>query len=72
MNAAIMSFDPKKKAECNSPEKTMKHMRVLKSDSVKTVRKDKHKFHKASERACEAREKTHAEGLHFSAFHYFI
>ena len=58
MNAVIMSFDQKRKAECNLREKAMKRMRAVESDSVKSARKAKDKLHKACERASEIRERT--------------
>ena len=59
MNAVIMSFDPnEKQIECNLREKAMKHIRAVKSDSVKSARKAKDKLHKACEKASEIRERT--------------
>ena len=44
-------FRSKQKTECNLREKTMKCMRAVESDSVKSARKAKDKLHKACERA---------------------
>ena len=51
-------FLSKGKAECNLPEKAMKRMRAVESDSVKSAREAKDKLHKACERASEIREQT--------------
>ena len=53
-------FRSKRKAECNLRGKTltMKRMEAVESDSVKSARKAKDKFHKACERASETRERT--------------
>ena len=48
-DAVIVSFDPNEKPECNLPEKAMKHVRAVESDSVKSLGK----LHKACERASE-------------------
>ena len=82
VNAAIMSFNPKGRLSVihlRKPWNVWEHYNWI---VWKLVRKDKDKFHKASERACEALERrerdsnrmqlcllTRAEGLHFSAFH---
>ena len=60
MNVVIMcTFPSKRKAEfITSPEKAMKCIRALESDSVKAVRKAKDKLQKASKRASETREHT--------------
>ena len=50
----------KRKAECNLPEKAMKRMRAVVSDSVKSARKAKDNLHKACERVSEIREQTFA------------
>ena len=47
-------FQSKRKAERNS----MKRMKAVKSDSVKSTRKAKDKLHKACKRASEIRERT--------------
>ena len=57
MNAVITPFDPKEK-QCNLREKAMKRIRAIESDSIKSARKAKDKFHKACERASEIREQT--------------
>ena len=56
MNAVIRSFDPNEKQSviCG----TMKRMRVVGSDSVRSARKAKGKLHKACQRASETRERT--------------
>ena len=58
MNAVIMFFRSKRKAECNLREKAMKRVRAVESDSVKSARKAKDKLHKACERASEICERT--------------
>ena len=50
-----MSFEPREKAE---PDKAMKRMRVLQSDSVKSAIKAKDRLQKASKRASETSEQT--------------
>ena len=49
MNTMIMSFGP-------FTRETMKCMRAVESDSVKSARKAQDKLHKACERASENRE----------------
>ena len=45
----------------------MKRMRAVESDSVKSAKKAKDKFHKAYERASETRERTvHRQNAHAS------
>ena len=51
-------FRSKRAAECKLPERAMKCIRVLQSDSVKSVRQAKDKLCKASKRASETREQT--------------
>ena len=51
-------FRAKRKAEHNLPDKAMKRMRVLQSDSVKSAMKAKDKVQKASKRASETSEQT--------------
>ena len=51
-------FRSKRKAEHHLPEKTMKRMRVLQSDSVKSAIKAKDRLQKDSERASETSEQT--------------
>ena len=50
-------FRFKQKAECNLRE-TMKYMRAVEPDSVKSARKAKDKLHKACERPSETCEQT--------------
>jgi len=45
VNGVILSFDPNEK-QCNLREEAMKRMRAVESDSVKSGRKAKGKFHK--------------------------
>ena len=42
-------FQSKRKAECNLQEKSMKRVRAVESDSVKSAKKAKDKLHKACE-----------------------
>ena len=51
-------FRSKRAAECKLPERAMKCIRVLQSDSEKSVRQAKDKLCKASKRASETRERT--------------
>ena len=51
-------FRAKRKAEHKLPDKAMKRMRVLQSDSVKSAMKAKDKLQKASKRASETSEQT--------------
>ena len=51
-------FRSKRKAECNLREKAMKRMRAVESDSMKSARKAKDKWHKACERVSEICERT--------------
>ena len=57
MNAVILSFDLNEKQSviCKI---TMKRMRAVESDSVKSARKAKDKLHKVCERASETCERT--------------
>ena len=57
MNAVILSFDPNEKQSVIC-ERTMKRMRAVESDSVKSARKAKDKLYKACERASETYERT--------------
>ena len=57
VNAVILSFDPNEEQSVIC-EITMKRMRAVESDSVKSARKVKDKSHKACERASETRERT--------------
>ena len=51
-------FRFKRKAECNLREKAMKRMRAVESDSMKSTRKAKGKWHKTCERGSEICEQT--------------
>ena len=57
VNAVILSFDLNEEQSVIC-EITMKRMRAVESDSVKSARKAKDKLHKACERASETRERT--------------
>ena len=56
MNAVIVSFDPNEKQSLQFAKKSYETYEAVETDSVKSARKAKDKFHKACERASDTRE----------------